>query len=232
MKYVFLLFYNFLEDVFHLRRIKKFLKTNIFFKKPIIFDIGAHKGKVTKLFFDLYKNAKVYSFEPNKLLVKIIKQNNLKKNLVLCNLALGEKEKETTIDISDLDLTSTLSKIDQNSFYLQIKRLILGKKTNSYKQKVKVTTLDHFCKKKKITKIDLIKIDIEGYEYMLLLGSKKIIKNIHYIIIEVQKNNMYKNYSHEKIERFLKKNNFYLLKKFDFPFMFFQDRVYKNEKFN
>ena len=35
---------------------------------------------------------------------------------------------------------------------------------------------------------------------------------------------------HEKIERFLKKNNFYLLKKFDFPFMFFQDKVYKNKK--
>ena len=79
MKYIFLLLYNFLEDSFHLRRIKNFLKKNIFFKKPIIFDIGAHKGKVTKAFFDLYKNAKVYSFEPNKSLIRIIKKNNPKK---------------------------------------------------------------------------------------------------------------------------------------------------------
>ncbi len=232
MKYIFLLLYNFLEDSFHLRRIKNFLKTNIFFKKPIIFDIGAHKGKVTKAFFDLYKNAKVYSFEPNKSLIRIIKKNNPKKNLVLCNYALGEKKKEALININDLDLTSSLSKVDKNSFYLKIKRLILGKKINSSTQKVNVITLDYFCIKQKITKIDLIKVDVEGYEYMFLLGAKKIIKKTQYIIIEVQKNSMYKNYSRQKIEKFLKTNNFQLLKKFNFPFMFFQDRVYKNKKFN
>jgi len=85
---------------------------------------------------------------------------------------------------------------------------------------------------KKIKKIDLIKIDVEGYEYMVLLGGKKIINNTHYVIIEVQKNSMYKNYSEKKIEKFLEKNNFELLKKFNFPFMFFEDRIYKNKKFN
>jgi FkbM family methyltransferase len=231
MKYAFLLLYNFLENFFHLVRIKKFLQTKVFFKKPIIFDIGAHKGKITRLFFDLYRNAKVYSFEPNKSLIEIIKQNNQKKNLVLCNYALGEKKKEAIIDINDLDLTSSLSKTNKSSFYLKIKNLILGKKINSYKQKVKVITLDHFCENKKIKKIDLIKVDIEGYEYMFLQGARKMIRNVHYIIIEVQKNSMYENYSDKKIEKFLKKNNFRLLKKFNFPLMFFQDRIYKNKKF-
>ena len=67
---------------------------------------------------------------------------------------------------------------------------------------------------------------------MVLLGSKKMIKNINYIIIEIQKNSLYKDYSKKKIESFLKKNNFYLLKKFNFPFMFFEDRLYKNKKFD
>jgi hypothetical protein len=67
---------------------------------------------------------------------------------------------------------------------------------------------------------------------MVLLGSKNIIKKTKYIIIEIQKNNMYKNYSIKKIENFLKKNNFHLMKSFSFPFMFFQDRLYRNKNIN
>ena len=97
----------------------------------------------------------------------------------------------------------------------------------AFQKKVKVVTLDNFCKSKKINKIDFLKIDVEGFEYMVLLGSKNIIKNVKYIMIEIQKNDMYTNYSKNKIENFLKKNKFKLIKKFKFPFMFFQDCIYK-----
>ena len=46
-------------------------------------------------------------------------------------------------------------------------------------------------------------------------------------MIEIQNNNMYSGYSKKKIQNFLKKNNFELVKKFNFPFMFFEDCVYK-----
>tara|TARA_B100000787_G_C16166821_1_gene284335 strand:- start:54 stop:752 length:699 start_codon:yes stop_codon:yes gene_type:complete len=232
MKYIFLIFYNFWENFFHLPRIKKFIKKNIFLKKPIIFDVGSHEGKVTKLFFNLYRNAKIYCFEPNKLLVQKIKKNNIKKNIIICNYALGDQNGKEIININNLNLTSSLSKLNSYSFYLKIKKLILGKNISSYSQKINVIKLDKFCEIKKIKKIDLIKIDVEGYEYKVLLGAKKTIHNIHYVMIEVQKNNMYKDYSKKKIEKFLKKNNFILLKKFNFPFMFFQDRLYENTKFD
>ena len=87
--------------------------------------------------------------------------------------------------------------------------------------------MNNFCKSKKINKIDFLKIDVEGFEYMVLLGSKNIIKNVKYIMIEIQKNDMYSNYSKNKIENFLKKNKFKLIKKFKFPLMFFQDCIYK-----
>lgn len=63
MKFLFLLLYNFLEDFLHLVKIKKFLKKNVLFKKSIIFDVGCHKGKITKIFFDLYNQSKIYCFE-------------------------------------------------------------------------------------------------------------------------------------------------------------------------
>jgi FkbM family methyltransferase len=231
MKYIFLILYNFIENFLHLKRIKFFLKQEVLMKKPIIFDVGSHEGKITSLLNDLYKNSKIYSFEPNRKLIEKIKKN-FKKNVVFFNYALGSKNKEEKISINTLDLTSSLSKINKNSIYFKFKKIILGSNKNNYIQKVKMTTLDYFCAKKKIKKIDLIKIDVEGYEQNVLVGATKTMRNIKYIIIEIQKNSMYKDYSKKKIESILKKNNFYLVKKFNFPFMFFEDRIYKNKKFN
>ena len=73
---------------------------------------------------------------------------------------------------------------------------------------------------------------MEGFEYNVLLGAKDIIKNVKFIMLEIQKNNMYSDYSKQRIEKLLKKNNFMLIKSFNFPFMFFEDRIYKRVKTN
>jgi len=229
MNKIFLFFYNFFENYIHLHRIKVFLTKNVFLKDPIIFDIGSHKGKVVSLMNNLYKNALVYCFEPNELL-----NTNLKKigeNINVYNYAIGEKNEEKEIFINKIDLTNTLSQINKNSLYLKIKNFISGKLNNTNNlKKVKVISLDNFCKINEIKKIDFLKIDVEGYEYKVLLGAKDVIKNVNYVMLEVQKNDMYKDYSKENIENFLKKNNFILIKSFNFPFMFFKDCIYKKVK--
>ncbi len=226
MNRIFLFFYNLFENYIHLRKIKLFLSKNVVLKKPIIFDVGSHKGKLASLMNDLYKNSLVYCFEPNELLNNNLKKNG--KNINVYNYAVGEKTEEKNIIIHKIDLTNTLSQINKNSFYLKIKNFISGKsnKNDNYK-KVKVISLDDFCKTKEIKNIDFLKIDVEGYEYKVLLGAKNIIKNVKYIMIEIQKNDMYKDYSKENIENFLKENDFILIKSFNFPFMFFKDCIYK-----
>ena len=231
MKNLFLLFYNFLENYIHLKRIKGFLSRKVFLKQPIIFDIGSHEGKLVKMMNDLYEDAIIYCFEPNKLMNDILKK--IGKNIKVYNYALGEKNEEKKILLNKIDLTNTLSKINENSIYLKIKNIILNKsiQDENYK-KIKVISLEHFCNEKKIKNIDFLKIDVEGYEYKVLLGAKDIIKNVKFIMLEVQKNNMYSNYSKQKIESLLKKNNFVLIKSFNFPFMFFEDRIYKRANAN
>ena len=225
MKFIFLFLYNFLEDFIHLKRIKKLLKNKIILSKPIIFDIGCHKGKLTRLFNNVYINSKIFCFEPNKNFNKSLKR--IGKNINLYNTAFGDKQEIKNFILNEINLTNSFSKKNDQSFYLIIKNLIIGKKTKDLKTKVKINTIDNFCLRKKIKKIDLLKIDVEGYEYQVLLGAKKILKSVKYIMIEIQNNNMYSGYSKKKIQNFLKKNNFELVKKFNFPFMFFEDCVYK-----
>ena len=96
------------------------------------------------------------------------------------------------------------------------------------KETVNVVTIDNFCKKNNIKKIDLLKIDTEGHEAEVLEGASKMLKkNIKYILIEFHFSKLYKDYSVNKIEQILKKNNFKIVKKFKFPFLTFEDRIYK-----
>ena len=226
MKNLFLFFYNFFENYIHLKRIKGFLSKKVELNDPIIFDVGSHKGKLAKLMYDLYKNAVIYCFEPNKSMNDDLKK--IGNNIKVYNCALGEKNEEKQISINKIDLTNTLSKINENSLYLKIKNFILtkSKKDNVY-ETIQVISLENFCIEKKIKNIDFLKLDVEGYEYNVLLGAKNIIKNVKFVMLEVQKNNMYNGYSKKNIEVFLKENNFILIKTFKFPFMFFEDRIYK-----
>lgn len=230
MRNLFLILYNFLEDNYHLKKIKFFLKKKIFFKKAIIFDIGSHKGKFSKIFLELYNNIELHCFEANIILVNFLKKK-FRNKLFAYNNAVSDSNKFINVRINELNLTSTLSAYNNSSFYIKFKKIIL-KKQKFFFKKVKSIKLDTFCKKKKINYIDILKIDVEGHEYNVLNGAKKILPKVKYVIIEIQKNDMFKNYSKSKIENFLKKNNFILIKKFRFPFMFFSDDLYKNKNFS
>ena len=80
----------------------------------------------------------------------------------------------------------------------------------------------------KINKIDLIKIDTEGHEFNVLQSGKSILKNIKYLLIEINYHYMYLGYKRHQIERFLKKNKFILIKTFFHPLSPFsmEDRLY------
>ena len=138
MKYLFLLFYNFLENNIHLRNIKNYLKKNVIIKKPIIFDVGSHKGKLTKLFKNLYNDSTIYCFDPNKSFQKDIK--NLGKKIKIYNYALGEKVEKRRILFSDLDLTTSLSNLNKHSIYLKIKNLIVKNKSKDSYEMTNVNT--------------------------------------------------------------------------------------------
>lgn len=81
------------------------------------------------------------------------------------------------------------------------------------KLNIKTIKLKEFLLKKKIKRIDLIKIDTEGHELEVLIGLGNKIKIVKSFLIEFHDNNTYINYNNKKIEKLLKINNFLLKKK-------------------
>ena len=97
------------------------------------------------------------------------------------------------------------------------------------KIKIDVIVLDEFFNQNKLSKIDLLKIDTEGYEYKVLLGLKKNIKNIHLIHFEHHFDDMIiKNYKFKDINNFLLKNHFKKIFKIRMKFRKSFEYIYKN----
>ena len=84
---------------------------------------------------------------------------------------------------------------------------ILQLNTNDYVEyNVPTLTLDTFVKRKKIKSIDILKVDIDGFEYEFLQGAKKTIKKNKVKVILIEVNDKKKNYIKN-----LKKNNPFLI---------------------
>ena len=222
------------DKYYHQKRINNFLiKLNL---KKII-DIGAHKGEFLENILSIKKKVTVYSFEPQYNIFKYSKEKfKRKKNINIYNLAISDSNKIKKMNINVKSSTSTFSTYNQNSSWKKIKDFLLtGFKNKSIinSELVRTSSLDSFCRKKNIKEIDLLKIDTEGHEMQVLNGAKLLLKkNIKFILIEFHLSKIYENYNSLKIEKILSKNDFILIKKFKFPILMFEDRIYAKKKIN
>ena len=136
--------------------------------------------------------------------------------------------------INKHDLTSSLTEIDKNNKYLNLKAKLFGGSLDEMIKKkitIKALSLKNIVNKEKIKKIDLVKIDTEGHELQVLQGAGNFLKKgIKYLIIEFHNSNIFLNYNPVEIEKYLKKNGFILKKRFKFPFTTWEDRIYFNKK--
>ena len=221
---------NFIDIFFHMKRIVNFLNQK---KIDVVFDIGSHKGEFLKTILKFKSIRKIFCFEPQIKIFKILKYNfsNMKNpKIIFTNCAIGRYNGEQKIFINKLSSTTSLKKINNSSLSYKIKKFLLGEKSlikDSYP--VKVRKLDNFLKNISLSKhTTLVKIDTEGAELDVLNGMKKNIRRVQYILIEKQFFNQYENVDFNKAHAFLTKNNFELEKIFIFPLLNFEDRLYTN----
>ena len=213
-------------DWYHQKRIINYLKK---LNLKYFIDVGAHKGEFLNYLLSInYK--KIYCFEPQKKIFKIVYKNfKNKKNIQCFNLGLAHKNYKIIFYENKLSSTSSFS-VGKNTPFSKIKNLIINSK-NFYVDKypINVKTLDEIFINKKIFNI-FLKIDVEGFELNVLKGAKKTIsKKVKFILIERHFFQLYKDNSPEKVHLFLKKNNFKLIKRFTFPLFYFQDNLYEKK---
>ena len=202
-------------DYFQQKKILKFLKSKLNDNITVI-DVGAHHGETISLFNKNFDIKELHAFEASPLNFKILmKKYNKKKyenKITLNNFALGESEYESFINQTIEISSSTINDINENSNYFKRKKKILTffvNKKFSIQVPINIITLDKYLESKNINHIDLIKIDTEGYEFMVLKGLFKNFINVDIVYFEHHYDNMIKKgYKFADINNLLLKNNF------------------------
>ena len=191
-------------------------------KKLSIIDIGANVGQSIERFEKLFINCKIYSIEPSKKAFdKLYKDHSNKKNVSLFNFAIGDTRKNQIFFDYENNVLSSFNRLNKKNI-----------SNNKYtKNKVKVLTLDEFCRTKKFSKINILKIDTQGNETNVLKGGiKSLNKGLFDVIeLEVILGEYYEKFTNFfSLEEFLIKNNYRLLA-IDRRLNFFNDkRMYCN----
>ena len=132
----------------------------------IIFDVGAHHGQTTLHFRKAFPTASIHSFEPAAENFEKLKANTKGKRKIRINkLALGNAQTLVNMNIGNSDLGHQVIR-NQNEE-------LDPRKAPS----VRMETIDSYIKANKINRIDLLKIDVEGYEIEVLKGAKEALES-------------------------------------------------------
>ena len=226
-------------DASNKRKILNFFKKHFINKEIIIIDIGAHKGETIELFKKNFNLKKIFAFEPNnKLFLDLINKKKFQNKYVeINNLGVGEKSEIKELNIMSETSSSTFNDLDLSSKYYNKKNFIVNmfsskKGMVELRQKVKIINLSDFIKEKSITKIDLLKIDTEGYEYNIVKGIYSTnLGDIDFIYFEHHYDLMIKkHYKFSDLNDYLNKNNFFQIFKIKMNFRKTFEYIYKNSK--
>lgn len=168
-------------------------------KNPIIIDAGAHIGLFSLYVKFINPSAQVYAVEPLEKNIANMKKNlslNKIKGVTILNCALSDRQGETKLWlIGNRFDNSTISspKKNQQQDYLM----------------VQTNTLGGVIRSKHLTRIDVLKMDIEGEEYRVLKKDIKLVTgNVERLLVEYHSDRDSR--VREKIITIMTRNNFML----------------------
>ncbi len=143
-------------------------------KSKVIFDVGANCGDWTKIALKENPNTIVHCFEPcSKAFNKLINEN---KNSKVTANKIAMSSKTGTSEIFIFDVCDSYNSINKRDIGYGI-----GKPNKT--ETVELETIDNYCEKNNIKKIDFLKIDTEGHELEVLKGAIEMLnKNLIDII--------------------------------------------------
>jgi len=182
-------------------------------KIKVIFEIGSRDGLDAISLSKKYSESQVYSFECNPLTVDICRRNitnSLQKNIHFYDFALG-KENGKFPFYPYIKCKNTVHELESSGSSSFFKRIDFNE-SQEYIKDVDVVKVYDFCLNNSIHKIDLLCMDVQGYELNILKGCESMIQNIDYIILETTKSNKKSvyNYSptYEDINNFMNISGF------------------------
>ncbi len=187
-----LVVYKKLPEYYEMKYIANILENNDRF-----IDIGANIGAISLIAASrIGKKGRVYAFEPDINVLPRLRENvclNDYKNIEIFNKAVSDSVSRIKFVNEGLSEVSHLAYSDNETVSVD---------------SVKSVTLDDFVLTRKIKKIKMLKVDVEGAEMKVLLGAKKALSRTSYLLIEMNKNSLKYGYTFDQALNFIRRSRF------------------------
>jgi FkbM family methyltransferase len=139
-----------------------------------VFDVGAHAGAFASAVLEEVPGASLHCFEP---LPEPFRKLQRVPGIVANNFALGDESRTATIysDKPSSELSSlTRRRLDHFGIRFE------------HAAEIMVDTLDAYCLRNGVERIDLLKVDVEGHELAVLRGARRLFERgaIHRVLFE------------------------------------------------
>lgn len=157
-------------------------------RAPVIIDGGAHKGSTVDAFRVIAPNADFHCFEPDATLVADLEAKFAGDSKVhVVGSALGEAPGTAVFNINASRPTNSLlpaadgMQSDLQKLCATVERV-----------EVPVTSIDAYCAQQGLHRVDIVKLDLQGYDYHALVGAKAVMETARVVLVEVLFSEIYK----------------------------------------
>jgi FkbM family methyltransferase len=136
-------------------------------------DVGANIGSTALAWAKTINGGKIFAFEPHpeafNSLMENIRLNKTEKTILPRQIAIGAIDGNMNLYVSDFGTMA----MQHNHYNWDCKRIT-----------VPLMSIDTFVKKEKIASIDILKIDIEGFEAEALMGAVESLNKTKRVVLE------------------------------------------------
>jgi FkbM family methyltransferase len=184
---------------------------------PTIVDGGANRGQTIEEFQSRFQEPKIHAFEPDERAFRKLKKGfSHLSNLNIYQQALGASNEKININMTeDTTKSSILNPIDRNK---QInENLQKSESANNLQKEIsQQTKVEQVRLDNKLESVDILKLDLQGYELEALKGSRKILEDCKIVFLEVFFEEIYEgNAMYWEVDKFLRKNGFVIYNYYD-----------------
>ena len=187
----------------------------------VIFDIGACEGEDSIRFARRFPKARIFAFEPlpsNQRLVRVNIARHHVNNVELVPTSLSDREGHAVFHVSsgnppELYAGPACNYGNKSSSLLPPVRRAPMHGWIEFNEEISVptVTLDSFCARQKLSKIDFIHMDVQGAEKLVLNGASSMLRQITAIWLEVASHPLYRGQAlAPEILRHMRSRGFYL----------------------
>ncbi|MGH7133848.1 MAG: FkbM family methyltransferase, partial [Phycisphaerales bacterium] len=143
--------------------------------QPVVFlDVGANVGATTARMREVFPRARVYSFEPQEEPRRAFAERHEgDEEVVLVGAAVGERDGEIDLHLTGKSCcASVLRTTERGVQYGGAAMAPAGVR------RVPVVSLDAWAREARVSRADMMKIDVQGAELGVLRGAEKLLESI------------------------------------------------------